>query len=92
VVETNAAFRRGRITPLTAPALPAGAGALVRRVVEVQELTLRAALERDLDLAREAILLDPLVVLAPERAAAMFEEMVGEIRPLLEAQGYLGKG
>lgn len=88
VVETNAAFRHGRITPLTARVLPPGAGALVRRVVEVQELTLRAALERDLGLAREAMLLDPLVTLSPDRVALMFDEMVADIRPLLEELGY----
>jgi alpha-galactosidase len=88
VVETNAAFRRGQVTPLLARPMPAGACALVRRVVEVQELTLRAALGRDLDLARQAILCDPLVTLSPDRAEKMCDEMFGHIRPLLEDAGY----
>jgi len=88
VVETNAAFRKNSLTPLTATALPEGARSLVQRVVDVQEMTLEAALYRDLDAAREALLCDPLVTISPDKSAEMFDAMVENIAPLLADLGY----
>jgi alpha-galactosidase len=88
VVETNAAFRRSLLTPLVARALPPPAAARVRRVIETQELALRAALGRDLELARQALLIDPAVTLPPDLAAAMWAEMVEHVAPLLRELGY----
>lgn len=85
VVETNAAFRRGALTPLTARPLPEGARALVQRVIDQQELTLRAAMERDHELAFEALLLDPLVTIGTDTAREMFERMLDHVRPQLAA-------
>ncbi len=87
VVETNACFRAGSLTPKTAHPLPPGAEALVRRVVDVQEITLRAGLELDLDLAREAILCDPLVNIPTDTVMAMFDEMLRNIAPCLKEYG-----
>ena len=89
VVETNACFRAGSLTPKIATPLPPGAQALVRRVIDVQELTLRAGLEKNLDLAREALLCDPLVNISTDDASRMFDEMVREIAPHLH--GYAVK-
>jgi len=83
VVETNAQFRSGRVTPLVASPLPAGALALVKRAADVQALTLDAALQRDLDLAFQALLADPLVRLSTDEAARMFAEMLAHARPML---------
>ena len=83
VVETNAQFRRDRVSPLLTRPLPAGAAALVRRVIDVQQLTLRAALERDTDLAFQALLLDPLVHLPVDESWAMFRSMLRLMRPYL---------
>ncbi|MBL9216839.1 MAG: hypothetical protein JNG83_15280 [Opitutaceae bacterium] len=83
VVETNAQFRRGRLTPLPARPLPAGARALVRRVMDVQQLTLAAALARDVDLAFQAVLADPLVRLSPDEAWRMFRAMLRATRAAL---------
>jgi len=88
VVETNAAFRRNSLIPLTARPLPEGARTLVQRVVDVQEMTLEAALYRDLDAAREALLCDPLMTLSPDKCGEMFDEMVENISPLLRDLGY----
>jgi len=90
VVETNACFRNGSLTPKVASPLPLGAQALVQRVVEVQELTLLAGLERDLDFARQALLCDPLVNITPDRAMAMFDEMLRNIKRHLP--GYAADG
>ncbi len=83
VVETNAAFRADRVDPSVAPALPPALAALVRRVTEVQALTLQAGRERDFGLALQAVLLDPLCVFAPDRAETMLREMLTANRALL---------
>jgi alpha-galactosidase/6-phospho-beta-glucosidase family protein len=83
VVETNARFRHGAVTPIVAPELPAGVQALVRRAADVQALTLRAALTRDIDLAFQALLADPLVRLPTDRAWKMFSEMLAYVRGAL---------
>ena len=49
----------------------------------VQALTLDAALQRDLDLAFQALLADPLVRLSTDEAARMFAEMLAHARPML---------
>jgi len=76
VIETNAQFRHDSLTPLVSAPLPEGLLTLVRRIVDVQALTLEAALERDPDLAFQALLADPLNRIAPDRAREMFEELL----------------
>ncbi len=83
VVETNASVRHGTVTPLVTPPLPAGVLALLRRTAEGQALTLRAALTRDVDLAFQALLADPLVRLPTDRAWKMFAEMLTYVRGAL---------
>ena len=65
------------VHPCHAGALPAQCAALCRTNVNVQELTVKAILEKDKDAAYHAILLDPLsaAVLSFDRAQAMFEEL-----------------
>ena len=83
VVETYAHFQRDRASPRLARPLPAGASALVRRVIDVQQLTLRAALERDVELAFQALLLDPLVHLSVDESWTMFKAMLHYLKPHL---------
>jgi alpha-galactosidase len=83
VVETNAQMRRDRVTPVRAKPLPAGAQALVRRIIDVQALTLQAALARDVDGAFQALLADPLVRIPTDAAWKMFGEMLRHLRPCL---------
>lgn len=83
IVETNAQFRHGALTPLVAGPLPPGALALVRRAADVQALTLRAARARDCDLAFQALLADPLTRLPTDAAWRMFKAMLAAARPLL---------
>jgi alpha-galactosidase/6-phospho-beta-glucosidase family protein len=87
VVETYAEFRQNAIRPLLAAPLPAGAAALTRRTVDAQSLTLQASLESNLDLAFQAILLDPLVNLPVDDAWKMFREMVAYVRDAFPGQG-----
>lgn len=83
VVETYAQLRRDRATPVVAKPLPPGARALVRRIVDVQALTLEAALTRDVDLAFQALLADPLVHIPTDDAWKMFTAMLRHLRPCL---------
>ena len=83
VVETYAQLRRDRATPVVAGPLPAGARALVRRIIDVQALTLQAALTRDIDLAFQALLADPLVRIPADDAWKMFADMLRHLRPCL---------
>lgn len=83
VVETYARFGRDSVEPLLAPELPRGADALVQRAIFEQDLTLQAALTADVDLAFQALLIDPLVRIPTDRAWAMFSEMREAVRNVL---------
>jgi alpha-galactosidase/6-phospho-beta-glucosidase family protein len=76
VVETNAQFRRDSLSPIVSNPLPPGALSLVRRVVDVQQMTLQAAIEKDKQLAFQALLNDPLCSISVDRAWEMFNEML----------------
>ncbi len=85
VVESNAQFRRNRVTPVTSAPLPDPVVALVQRVVDVQEMTLTAAMDKDYDLALQALLCDPLVTISTDQADEM-------LRRLLEANREMMRG
>lgn len=76
VVETYSYLRRDSLTPVVARPLPAGAQALVTRIVSVQQMVLEAALTGNRELAFAALLCDPLVSIPTDRARAMFDEML----------------
>jgi galacturan 1,4-alpha-galacturonidase len=76
VVETNACFTEGSVTPEYAGRMPPGAEAWVSRAVSNQELITEAALTGDRHLAFQAFLNDPLMSLTTDRAWKMFSEML----------------
>lgn len=76
VVETNAQFRKDSLAPVVPEPLPFGVEILVRRIIDVQELTLEAALMQDKDLAFQALLNDPLCRISVDQAWAMFNELL----------------
>ncbi len=84
LVETYADFGHDRLRPLMANDLPAGAQTLVRRVADEQNLTLQACREKNLDLAFQALLSDPLVHISADQAQRMFGEMVEATREMLD--------
>ncbi|MFO7958701.1 MAG: alpha-galactosidase [Candidatus Brocadiia bacterium] len=83
VIESNVRFRQDKLDPIVEPKLPPMALALQRRIVEIHQTTLRAALERDRDLAFRALLHDPLVHIGPDDAWRMFNEMLEATADLL---------
>ncbi|MFN2130838.1 MAG: alpha-galactosidase [Anaerolineae bacterium] len=76
VVETNAQFRHDSLSPVIPKALPAPLLSLIRRVVEVQQITLQAAVEKDRGLAFQALLNDPLCTIPVDQAWQMFDELL----------------
>ncbi len=76
VVETYAQFSRDRIRPVISHGLPAMLNEHVARITRVQQATMQAALQRDKDLAFQALLSDPLVRIPTDQAWVMFKEML----------------
>ncbi|MEM4247788.1 MAG: hypothetical protein QXH80_00825 [Candidatus Nanoarchaeia archaeon] len=76
VVETYAQFRQNSIRPIVSAKLAPCISEAVRRVVTVQQLTLKAAMEGDIELAFQAMLADPLVTISTDLAWKMFKEML----------------
>jgi alpha-galactosidase len=83
VVETNAQFRMDSLSPVVPPPLPAALLSLVRRAVDVQQMTLEAAIRKDVDLAFQAVLLDPLCRIPVDAAWEMFRELIEANRAML---------
>ncbi len=83
VVETNAQFRKDSLSPVVPAPLPAGVLSLVRRVVDVQQMTLQAAIAVDVDLAFQAVLNDPLCRIPVDQAWAMFNELLEANKAML---------
>ena len=77
VVETNASFTAGSVTPVMAGELPKALYGLIAPIVAVQELTVKAGLNRSLEMGFQAFLADPHVQsLSLKDARSLFDEMV----------------
>jgi len=85
VVETNARFTNGSVTPLVAGELPRQVRNLVLTHVNNHETIVEAAFAGDVDLAFRAFLNDPQVLaLQPETARDMFAELIATEREYFE--------
>jgi len=84
VVETNAVFRDGCLTPVFAGNIPTEIDALVRRIANAQLLLAEAGRERDLEKAFLAFANDPLVDLSLPEARKLFGEMVEGTKKYLQ--------
>lgn len=90
IVETYAEFRRDGIRPVLGAELPLGAAGHVHRAADEQALTLAAALEKDLDLAFQALISHPLVHHLPlDTAHQMLREMTQSIGEHFPESGLL---
>jgi alpha-galactosidase len=83
VVEVPAVVGAGRITGQAVGPLPAAIAAVLTARSHQQELTVRAALTGDRQLALQALALDPLVP-DPATAAAVLDDAVTAHAPLLD--------
>ncbi|MBN2352651.1 MAG: alpha-galactosidase [Spirochaetales bacterium] len=83
VVETFARLGGDGVFPTAAGRFPQALSLLVCRIADIQAMTLRAADERDKDLAFQALLLDPLVAIPTDRAYSMFTEMLENTKEAL---------
>lgn len=83
VVETNAIFRADGLTPVLSGEIPVSFYGHIARIVAVQEMVVRAGLERDLEQAFIAFINDPLVTIGEENARKLFDEMVENTKAYL---------
>jgi alpha-galactosidase/6-phospho-beta-glucosidase family protein len=83
VVETNAVYRRDAVDPIAAGLPPAIVSGWQKRIIEQHTTTLAAALQRDGDLAFQAVSHDPLVRIPTDRAREMLNEMLDATRSML---------
>lgn len=83
VVETNAVFSKDSVRPVLAGTLPTPVQNLVIRQVHNQEGVLRAGIDRDLDIAFQAFINDPLVTVCLKDAKALFDEMIDNTKEYL---------
>ncbi|MFW6189410.1 MAG: alpha-glucosidase/alpha-galactosidase [Planctomycetota bacterium] len=83
VIESNVRFREDRLEPRLIGSFPGVVNGLQRRIIDVQRATLKAGLQRDPDLAFQAILHDPLCMISTDTAREMFEEMLEATKELL---------
>ena len=85
IVETNCVFTHGTVSPVTAPPLPLGALALVRRASDNIDLVCEGTAERDMDKLFAAFLNQPLCsTLTMEDARALFTQMCRDTWAYLE--------
>ncbi len=83
VVETNAVFRSGKVTPVMAGEIPQSIYALVARICAEQEELSDAIAKRDVDRIFACFINDPLVTCSPEDAKKLFAEMLNNTRKYL---------
>ncbi|HHT37510.1 MAG TPA: alpha-glucosidase/alpha-galactosidase [Firmicutes bacterium] len=83
VVETNALFSKDSVRPVQAGTMPIPVRNLVMQQVLNQETVLRAAINRDKELAFQAFINDPLVTIDLKEARALFEEMLENTKDYL---------
>lgn len=84
VVETNALFSRNGVQPIVAGKLPLEVHNMVMKHVMNHETILKAALNKDKELAFKAFVNDPLVNIQQNDARRLFDEMLANIKEHLQ--------
>ena len=84
VVETNAVFRDDSVIPVQAGPIPKTIFSLISRVCAEQEMVVKAAITRDLELAFQAFTGDPLVTINTADARKLFDEMIANTSEYLQ--------
>lgn len=88
VVETNAVFSAGSLTPVMAGEIPAEIYPLVSRVCAEQELAADGIAERSIEKIFIAFANDPLVTCGISDARKLFDEMCENTKEYLKKYGY----
>ena len=83
VVETNAIFRSGTVTPVFAGPIPESIYPLVSRICAEQESISEAIRERDLDKIFACFINDPLVTCSMQDAKKLFWKMIENTKKYL---------
>lgn len=83
VVETNAVFRDGTVTPVFAGDIPMSIYGQISRAVYEQESVVQACVERDIEKVYAAFRNDHLISLNDVDARALFDEMVANTKEYL---------
>ena len=83
IVETNAAFRAGSVTPILEGEVPESIYPLVSRICNEQEAVSAAIAARDVEAIFTAFVSDPLVTCTKEEARELFKEMVENTKTYL---------
>ena len=83
IVETNASLTSGMMKPVFAGEIPESILPLISRVAAEQETVAKAVKERNLDLAFDAFVSDPLVTIPQEQAKELFDAMVENTKKYL---------
>jgi len=76
VVESNGFISQDSIQPIVATDPPLGIQNLVRRVSDVQEMTLEAVYHHDMELLFTAFISDPLMTISIDKARELFGRML----------------
>ncbi|MBQ2897284.1 MAG: alpha-glucosidase/alpha-galactosidase [Clostridia bacterium] len=87
IVETNAYLTSGTLKPVFAGNIPEKILPLVSRVVAEQEVVARAVKERNLEIAFDAFIGDPLVTISQEKARELFDQMIENTKEYLKDYG-----
>ncbi len=83
VVETNAVFTANSLTPVFVGNIPEEINAMILRVCQAQSVVAKAGMTRDLELAFNVFVNDPLVDVTIEDARKLFGEMIENTRKYL---------
>jgi alpha-galactosidase len=83
VVETNALFSRDNVSPVWAGKLPFDVQSIIATHIMNQETILKAALNKDKELAFRAFVNDPLVTIDIDKARELFERMLKNTKAYL---------
>ncbi len=92
VVESNAIFRDGTVTPVLAGDVPKSIYSLVSRVCNEQQMLDKAIADRDLEAIFSAFANDPLVTCSLADARKLFKEMIENTKEYLtmyDIEGFL---
>lgn len=87
VVETNALFKKDTISPITAGYLEPDVNGIVLRNIMNVETVVEAALIKDLKLAYNAFVNDPLVNIGLRESKSLYDEMINNTKEYLTVYG-----